>query len=192
MAYFPHISPPKPCTHLPFFPYYYMSHPPHYSGFLSLKQYLVLNADHDVYHIAISSSTMSLHSLSPKYSSQHSILQHPQPMFLPQGKRPCFTTTWNKQNYSSVFQSSHIWKANGKTKDLSLNGSRHFLSSICSYLIHDSNVHLLWLFAYIWNLPPFQWIYYIPICRDFILHFVHVTLTHAQFSQHLLPGQFPY
>ena len=42
--------------------------------------------------------------LRPKYSPQHPVLRHPQPMFLPQGKRPGFTPIQNKrQNFSSVY-----------------------------------------------------------------------------------------
>jgi uncharacterized Zn-finger protein len=38
-----------------------------------------------------------------KYSSQHRILKHPQPMFLPQFQQPNFIPTQNnRQNYSSI------------------------------------------------------------------------------------------
>jgi hypothetical protein len=41
--------------------------------------------------------------LRHKHSPQHSILKHPQPTFLPQCARPCFTPIQNNtQNYSSV------------------------------------------------------------------------------------------
>jgi len=131
MAYFPQISPPPVYNYLSFFPLLLLVPPTSLFWILSLKQYLVLNADHEANYIAISSSIPS--PLRQKYSALHPIFQHPQPMFLPQGKRPSFTTIWNKKNYSScVFQSLHFRKANGKTKDSSLNGSRHFLSSICS------------------------------------------------------------
>jgi hypothetical protein len=41
--------------------------------------------------------------LRPKYPTQHPILEHPQPMFLPQCERPNFTLIQNnRQNYSSV------------------------------------------------------------------------------------------
>jgi hypothetical protein len=43
-------------------------------------------------------------SLRSKYSPQHPILEHPQPMFLPQCQRPSFTPIQNnRQNYSSVY-----------------------------------------------------------------------------------------
>src|SRR5215510_8846774 len=39
--------------------------------------------------------------LRPKYSSQHPVLKHPQPTFLPQFQRPSFTPIQNnRQNYS--------------------------------------------------------------------------------------------
>ena len=42
-------------------------------------------------------------SLSPKYLLQHSVLKHPQPMFLPHCERPSFTLVeYNRKNYSSV------------------------------------------------------------------------------------------
>jgi len=41
-------------------------------------------------HYAVSSY---LASLKYKYLPQHPILKHPQPMFLSQCDRPCFTTT---------------------------------------------------------------------------------------------------
>ena len=42
--------------------------------------------------------------LGPKYSPQHPVLEHPQPMFLPQCQRPSFAPIQNnKQNYSSVY-----------------------------------------------------------------------------------------
>jgi hypothetical protein len=41
--------------------------------------------------------------LRPKYS-QHPILKHPQPMFLPQSQQPSFTPVQNnRQNSSSVY-----------------------------------------------------------------------------------------
>jgi len=41
--------------------------------------------------------------LRPKHSTQHPILKHPQPTFIPQCERPTFTPTHNnRQNYISV------------------------------------------------------------------------------------------
>ena len=42
--------------------------------------------------------------LRHKYSPQHRILKHPQPTFLPQFERPCFTPIKNIQNYGSVLR----------------------------------------------------------------------------------------
>jgi hypothetical protein len=40
-------------------------------------------------------------SLKPKYPPQHPILEHPQPLFLPQCQRPSFTPIQNNRyNYS--------------------------------------------------------------------------------------------
>ena len=47
--------------------------------------------------------------LRPKYSPQHPILKHPQPMFLPQCERPHFTPIQNnRQNYISVYLHLYI------------------------------------------------------------------------------------
>ena len=42
--------------------------------------------------------------LDPKYSPQHPVLKHPQPMFLPQCQRASFALIQNnRQNYSSIY-----------------------------------------------------------------------------------------
>jgi len=47
--------------------------------------------------------------LGPKYLSQHRILEHPQPMFLPQCERPSATTIQNnRQNCSSTYLDLYI------------------------------------------------------------------------------------
>ena len=58
---FPSNFPTKTLYTPPFFPLLLHVPPTSILRILSLKQYLVLNADHDAYHTAISSSTMSLH-----------------------------------------------------------------------------------------------------------------------------------
>ena len=56
--------------------------------------------------------------LRPKYSPQHPILKHPQPMFFPQCERPSVTPIQsNRQNYSSVY---NFGVAKWKTKKLRL------------------------------------------------------------------------
>ena len=62
------------------------------------------------YRPLISSLCNFFHSLvtsvprRPKYSSQHHILIHPQPIFPPQCVRPCFTPVQsNRKSYSPVF-----------------------------------------------------------------------------------------
>jgi hypothetical protein len=48
--------------------------------------------------------------LRPKYLPQHSILKHPEPIFLPQCERSSFSTTQNnRQSYSSVSFDLHIF-----------------------------------------------------------------------------------
>ena len=65
---------------------------------------------------SLSSSLCSfLHScylvlLRSKYSSQHPILKHSQPTFLPQCQRPSFTPIQNnRQNYSSIYLNFYIF-----------------------------------------------------------------------------------
>jgi hypothetical protein len=48
--------------------------------------------------------------LRPEYLHQHPILEHVQPMFLPQRKQPSFTLIENnRQNYSSVCLDLYIF-----------------------------------------------------------------------------------
>jgi len=56
-----------------------------------------------------SSPLLSHHiPLSPKYRSQRPILEHPQPMSLPQSERPRFTPIQNnRENYTSVYLNLH-------------------------------------------------------------------------------------
>ena len=67
-------------------------------------------------YISVSSSLCSfiysryLIPLRSKYTPQHPILKHPQPMFIPQYKQPSFTPIQNnRQNYSSVYLNLYIF-----------------------------------------------------------------------------------
>jgi len=52
---------------------------------------------------------LSLFLLAQIYRPQYPVLEHPQPMFLPQFHRPTFTPTQNdRQNYSSVYFNRYI------------------------------------------------------------------------------------
>jgi hypothetical protein len=111
---FPHQN---PLYTSPFFPYYYMPHPPHSSGFYHSNN--IWCWMQIVKLITLPSPPWHCHfiPLRPKYSAQHPILQHPQPTFFPQGKRPSFTTIWKKQNYNSVSFNLYIFrKQTGKQK----------------------------------------------------------------------------
>jgi len=49
-------------------------------------------------------------AIKPKYS-QRPIIKHPQPTFVPQCERPCFTPIQNNgQNYSSVYLNLYIFR----------------------------------------------------------------------------------
>jgi hypothetical protein len=63
-----------------------------------------------------------------------------------------------------------LWIANWKAKDFVQNDSKHSLISICSYCLHEWNLDLLGLFPNIWTIPPFQRIYYLSFCGDFVPH----------------------
>jgi hypothetical protein len=70
--------------------------------------------------------------LRPQYSPQHPILKHPQPMFLSQGERPCFTLLQNNgQNYKFCISSFYI-----KTKDSAAHDSKHpWLQSALNFFL---------------------------------------------------------
>ena len=47
--------------------------------------------------------------LRPKHTPHHTTLKNPQPMFLPQHKKPRSTPTQNRPNYSSLYLTPHIF-----------------------------------------------------------------------------------
>jgi hypothetical protein len=94
-----------------------MSHPPHYSEFYHLNNIWCWMPIMKL--ITLPSPPVHCHFIPLRqiYSAQHPILQHPQPMFLPQGRRPSSTNIWNEQNYSSVSFNIYIFrKQTGKQK----------------------------------------------------------------------------
>jgi len=65
-------------------------------------------------------------------SPQHPILKHTEPSFLPHCEQPSFSPIQkNRQNYNCIFEFSHSWIANQKTKDSAPNDSKHSLTSSC-------------------------------------------------------------
>ena len=104
MVSFPQVSPPKPCIRLSSPPY--VLHAPHISFFsiLSPEQYWVSTII-NLLIMYFSSLPCHLFPLRFKYSPQHLILKHPQPIFLPQSEQPSFTPVQNnRQNYSSLYR----------------------------------------------------------------------------------------
>jgi hypothetical protein len=92
----------------------YVLHDPPISIFsiLSPARYWVRSTNHSAPHYVILSIPRLLQPLRPKYSLQHPILKHPQPMFLLQCQRPSFTPIQNDvQNYSSIY--SNHWEVTG-------------------------------------------------------------------------------
>ena len=76
----------------------------------------------------------------------------------------------NGQNYISVYLNLLFWIANWKTKYPTPKGSKHSLTSICSWILLKYNFDLLRLFQNNWNVPPFQRNYYQSLICDFVLH----------------------
>ena len=90
--------------------------------------------------------------LKPKYLSQHPILRHPQPMFLPQCERPSFTLTHNYgKNYSSVYLNLYMFEQQtGRRK-------------IC-YTVIPSNIILTHILpSFFCNIPNLQ-VMWFPRC----------------------------
>jgi hypothetical protein len=106
---FPHVSPLKNCIHLcsrPFVP-----HVLPISVFLtsSPEWYLVRSTELKLFVMQSSPLPCYLIPLGPKYPPQHSILENPQPSFLPQCEWPSFTPIQNnRQDYSSIPYSTGI------------------------------------------------------------------------------------
>ena len=85
------VSQPKPYIRFLSPPYALHARPISLSSILSPEQYWVRSTDHYTPHYVVLSTPCHLVPLRPKCSFQHPILKHPQPMFLPQCKRPSFT-----------------------------------------------------------------------------------------------------
>ena len=83
-----------------------------YSSYLIVwfpKQYFVKSRDFDPHHNIIFFVPVLRFHFSPRYS-QHPILTHPQPMFLPPCERPGFIPVYNSmQLYSSVYFTLYIF-----------------------------------------------------------------------------------
>ena len=129
MVSFPQVSPPKPCTHLSCL--LYVRYAPPISKFLIWSpEYRVKSADHDDCRRVVSPLPYYLVPLRSKYLSQHPIVEHPQPAFLPQCERPSFTPIQrNRQHYSSVCLG--VYKHNTLTKHTPVAYTVKSSSTIC-------------------------------------------------------------
>ena len=76
---------------------------------LDLISRILMRTSHSAPNYAISSTPCYFILLGPKYLPQHPILQHPQPMFLPQCKRPSFTPIKKAKLELCVFQSKYVY-----------------------------------------------------------------------------------
>ena len=65
---------------------------------------------------------------------------------------------------------SHPYKTTGIITVLWIFDSKRSLSSIGSWFLHEWDFDLLGLFPNIWTVQPFQRVYYLSLCCDFILH----------------------
>jgi len=100
MVSFPHVSTPKPCIYLSSPPQALRALPITFFSVLSPKQYWYWSLSCSLCNFLPSPVTSSL--LDPY--SQHPILKHPWPTFLPQCEWPGFTPIQNdRQNYSSLY-----------------------------------------------------------------------------------------
>jgi hypothetical protein len=65
--------------------------------------------DHSSPHYAVSSTPLLPRPSQSQIFPSAPILKHPQPAFLPQYHRPCFTPTQKmRQNYSSVYPNLYL------------------------------------------------------------------------------------
>ena len=125
----PQVSLPRTCISLASPHTCYMPHPSHSSPFghpnnigwrVQIIKLLI---------VWFSPLLWYLVHLRPKYSSQHPILKHPQPTFLPQCERPsCTPIRNNRQNYSSVLIFRFL-ESKLEDKIFCTNDSQHFLTS---------------------------------------------------------------
>ena len=72
--------------------------------------------------------------LRPKYFTQHPILKHPQPTFLPQCERPSCTPIQNKGKIIVLYI------LNCKTKDSAPTNSKHSLTPVCTAITTLKNI----------------------------------------------------
>jgi hypothetical protein len=106
---FPQISPQKFCSTSPVFHTCHMLLPSHSSGFDHLKN--IWWGVGDIKLLILKSFRLPCYIVHfrPKYPLQRPILEHPQPMFICQCKRPSFKPIQNsRQNYSSVYLNIYI------------------------------------------------------------------------------------
>ena len=109
---FPHQNPVcvSPLLHM-----FYMPHPSHSSRFNHPNNFGWRVQIIKLIIRYFSPFPCYLGPLRPKYSPQHPILKHPQPTFLPEAQRPCFTLLQNnRQNYNFciISPSLYFWIAN--------------------------------------------------------------------------------
>ena len=131
----PHVSPPKPCTHLSSFPY--ISH----SSSTCPSRYSRLDHLNNIWQWVpiMKFPHLLLHHI-PQYIPQHQILEHPSPMFWNQCGQSSFTPIYdNTQNYCSAHFYIHVFKQQTGSLDWMLAGNL----CIHSYLFHQWNIDLL-------------------------------------------------
>jgi len=100
----------------------------------------VRSRDHQApYYVVSSTSLLPLVPLMSKYSPQHPILKHPQPIFLSQCEWPSFTPIQNnRQNYSSAYHNLYIFRLQtGRQKILcQMIASIPWLQSALSFFLN--------------------------------------------------------
>ena len=103
-------SPPKSCMHLSSLPYAVHASPISFFSILSPEYCLVRRTDNYPPHYVVLSILLYLVPLRSKCITQHPVLKHPQPTFLPQCERPHFTSIQNsRQNCNYVYLNLYIF-----------------------------------------------------------------------------------
>jgi len=130
VAFFPLVSPPKPCVHLS---------PINATCPTHLILHLIIRKILCEQYRSLSSSLRSFSPfpyyiipIRPNYSLQHPILKSAKPTFLPQRERPSFTPIHHNREFIVFILIFKFLDSKLEDKNSAPNDSNHSLASICS------------------------------------------------------------